>query len=349
MLIYFLTSLYLWLTTQREEPSLTILSAKGRHPVVSTNANGDVDVVYGLGNLIYYTQSHDNGQTYAPAEVVDTLPNLFLVAGRRPQVASNHRVALILALNQAGNIFAYVKDKKSGQWTKRIRVSDQPDVAKEGFVSLAPGPGNLFYAVWNDLRGNAQNKVVGARSLDGGKTWSANQVLYESPDGSICPCCSPAIAIAGKHVYITFRNALAGNRDIYLLTSSDGGQRFDQPQKLGLGSWKLDGCPMDGGGVSVAKPGHVVTAWRRENRIYKAEPGKPEQELAKGGKNITVASNTLGDYVIWQADGKIWGITPKQRMPVAIGTGAFPRVAALPQGAICVWESDSGVLATILH
>ncbi|GAA4455584.1 hypothetical protein GCM10023189_23550 [Nibrella saemangeumensis] len=348
LLANLLANLLYCLSLLADSPSATLLAPKGYHPVVCTNGQQDVEVVYGLNDLIYYTHSTDKGKTYAPAEVIDTLQDLFLVAQRRPQIASNSQTTLVLALNKAGNIFAYVKDKKTGRWTKRIKVSDQPDVAKEGFVSIAAGPGNMFYAVWNDLRGNAQNKVVGARSLDGGRTWSANQKLYQSPEGPICPCCSPSVAIEGSRVYITFRNALAGSRDIHLLTSSDGGQHFGQPQKLGTGTWKLEGCPMDGGGVAIAKPGQVVTAWRRENRIYVAEPGKPEQEVAQGGKNVALASNALGNYIIWQADGKVWAITPRHNTPVSLGMGAFPRVAALPQSAVCVWETENGLLATTL-
>ncbi|GAA4400697.1 hypothetical protein GCM10023187_14140 [Nibrella viscosa] len=343
-----LTSLIYWFILLSDTPPVTLLAAKGYHPVVCTNPQQAVEVVYGLGNQIYYTYSSDQGRTYTPAEVVDTLTDLFLVAQRRPQIASSQQTTLILALNKAGNIFAYVRDKQTGQWTKRISVSDQPDVAKEGFVSVAAGPGNMFYAVWNDLRGNAKNKVVGAWSVDGGKTWSANQVLYQSPDGPICPCCSPSVAIEGKHVYITFRNALAGSRDIHLLTSSDGGQHFGQPQKLGIGTWKLEGCPMDGGGVAVASPGQIITAWRRENRIYVAEPGKPEREVAQGGKNVALASNASGNYIVWQADGKVWAITPGHPVPVSLGSGAFPRVAALPHSAVCVWETENGLLATTL-
>lgn len=348
MLPYLLISLLSWVTLRFDSPSPTQLAAKGFHPVVCTNARQEVEVVYGLEDRIYYTASKNQGQTYTPAEMVDTLKDLFLVAQRRPQIASNGQVTLIIALNKAGNIFAYSRDKKTGKWTKRIRVSDQPDIAKEGFVSVAAGPDNMFYAVWNDLRGKAGNKVVGSRSLDGGKTWSANQILYQSPDGPICPCCSPSVAIEGKQVYITFRNSLGGYRDIHLLTSSDGGQHFGQPQKLGTGSWKLEGCPMDGGGIAIPEPGHIVTAWRREDRIYVAEPGQPEREVARGGKNVALAANAQGNFIVWQADGKIWAITPQHPTPVSLGPGAFARVAALSRQAVCVWETENGLLATTL-
>src|SRR5919199_1471209 len=65
-----------------------------------------------------------------------------------------------------------------------------------------------------------------------------------------------------------FRNWINGNRDLYLITSSNNGKTFGQAQKLGVGNWKLNGCPMDGGGLAVNKNGTAETVWRREGKIY---------------------------------------------------------------------------------
>ena len=54
-----------------------------------------------------------------------------------------------------------------------------------------------------------------------------------------------------NHVYVMFRNFLNGNRDLYLIQSDDTGATFGTAQKLGIGSWQLDGCPMDGGSISM--------------------------------------------------------------------------------------------------
>lgn len=48
---------------------------------------------------------------------------------------------------------------------------------------------------------------------------------------------------------------------------SDGGASFGKAQKLGEGSWKLNGCPMDGGGLAIDENGDVQTVWRRKNTI----------------------------------------------------------------------------------
>ncbi len=88
--------------------------------------------------------------------------------------------------------------------------------------------------------------------------------------------------VKGNNVHVMFRNQLYGNRDLHLIQSSNGGASFGKVQKLGVGSWKLNGCPMDGGGLTVNKNGTVETVWRREGKIFAATPGKPEKEIGEG-------------------------------------------------------------------
>ncbi|MEJ7682118.1 MAG: sialidase family protein [Segetibacter sp.] len=99
------------------------------------------------------------------------------------------------------------------------------------------------------LKSPKGQNVYGAKSVDGGKTWSKNILVYESPDSTVCECCKPSVTMKGNNVYVMFRNWLNGSRDLYVIKSSDGGKSFAQAQKLGKGSWKLNGCPMDGGGL----------------------------------------------------------------------------------------------------
>lgn len=73
----------------------------------------------------------------------------------------------------------------------------------------------------------------------------------------VCECCKPNIAVNGSKLAISFRNRLNGSRDIYHTSSTDKGKTFTVPQKLGQGTWKLQGCPMDGGGLAVNERGIV--------------------------------------------------------------------------------------------
>jgi Neuraminidase (sialidase) len=107
-------------------------------------------------------------------------------------------------------------------------------VAKENLMALSADGQNAF-AVWLDLR-DKHNKIFGAKSSDGGKTWGKNIMIYASPDTTVCECCKPSVVIKGNNVYGLFRNWLNGNRDLHIIQSTDGGLNFGQAQKLGTGS-----------------------------------------------------------------------------------------------------------------
>ena len=185
----------------------------GIHPAVMTDSGGVVHVVYGRGGLIFYTSSRD-GETYSESVRVDSVPGLHLGASRGPQIAATATSVVITAIDKPGNIWAYSLNRAMGKWLPRVRITDIDDSAKEGFVALTAGPNNTYNAAWLDLRGNKRNKIVGARSTNGGRTWSTNQVLYESPDGTVCECCQLSEVSQGQRVAVMFRNFLNGSRDM---------------------------------------------------------------------------------------------------------------------------------------
>lgn len=321
---------------------------EGIHPAVGTDPTGGVHVVFGRGQTILYTTSAD-GNTFTKPISVDSLPGLHLGASRGPQIAATTKSVVITAIDKAGNVWAYILDRSTGRWQNRVHVTDTSDVAKEGFVALAAGPDNSYNAVWLDLRGNRRNKLAGTRSTDGGRTWLKNQVLYQSPDGTICECCQLSVVSQRNNVAIMFRNFLNGSRDMYLLTSADGGQTFGKAEKMGEGTWKLNACPMDGGGLFMASDGTVSTVWRRADKLFTARPNRPETELATG-KNAKIVTTNKGDYVVFQQAGQLWTIRPGQAQPVSIGEGAYPKLTLLSNDRVlCLWEQDGSVRAGFIQ
>jgi hypothetical protein len=61
----------------------------------------------------------------------------------------------------------------------------------------------------------------------------------------------------------------------------DVGKSFKEAIKLGNGSWKLNGCPMDGGGLVIDKNGNPQTVWRREEKSMPLRPEKPKRKLVR--------------------------------------------------------------------
>ena len=144
-----------------------------------------------------------------------------------------------------------------------------------------------------------------------------------------------------------FRNWLDGARNMYVATSLDGGNTFQPPLKMGNGSWKINACPMDGGGISASRDG-LITVWRRERELYLSKPGEAEQPIASG-RNASVATSESSTFVVWQDQGEVWFRPPGGLEPKKLGTGRFPRLVALTDSqAFCVWEDGATIKGMVL-
>jgi len=250
-----------------------------------------------------------------------------------------------VACNSSGNIHSYTKDTQ-GNWIQSQRVNDVDSVDREAFVALA-ADGLHAVAVWLDLRGNRRNKIFGAVSNDGGKTWSANRMLYASPDSSVCECCKPSAIMRGNDVYVMFRNWLHGNRDLYFIHSVDGGHSFGEAQKLGNESWQLDGCPMDGGGIAISRDGILQTVWNRKGKIYGCEPGKDETQLGIG-RNCTMESANGKNIYSWVQNDTII-VMKAGGAGINVGEGQLPLLKELNDDhVICIWQNNKQIHRAVL-
>src|SRR5204863_1546009 len=127
---------------------------------------------------------------------------------------------------------------------------------------------------------------------DAGNTFGANVLVYQSPDGHVCECCHPSVAFdSAGGIHVMFRNWIDGNRDLWITSSRDG-QHFDRAQKLGRQSWKLNACPMDGGGLIFNTKSRAVNAvYRRASDILFTDLNS-EAQLAQGTQPTITAGPT---------------------------------------------------------
>jgi len=314
-------------------------------PNLTKDNLNQIHLVYGSGDSILYSLSDDHGNTFSKPSLISILTGLAASHMRGPQIAATSNGLVVTACTNSGNIFSYTSDGDGG-WTPGSRVNDVDTVAKENLMALG-ADGNNAFAVWLDLR-DGHNKLFGARSTDGGKTWSKNNIVYSSPDSTVCECCKPSVMVKGEDVYVMFRNWLNGNRDLYLINSSNAGVSFGQAQKLGNGSWPLNGCPMDGGGLALNKNGKPETVWNREGIIYACQPEKEEKKLGEG-KNCTMESVNGKNVYAWVEDGNVILMKP-QGMKKNLGKGQLPVLKAInKEHILCVWEKDKQIHKAVLE
>jgi hypothetical protein len=319
--------------------------AKGQMPHLVRDKSGQIHLIYGAGDSIMYSSSTDQGNTFSEPYLVSVLPGLAAAHTRGPQIAATGDGLVVTACEKSGNIFSYTRDE-TGKWAQGSRVNDVDTMAKENLMALA-ADGNNAFAVWLDLR-DRHNKIFGAKSTDGGKTWSQNIMVYASPDSTVCECCKPSVAVRKNKIYVMFRNWVDGNRDLYLVQSADGGSGFGAAQKLGKGSWPLKGCPMDGGSLAVDQQGNPETVWNRKGVIYVAVPGEEEQRLGEGRNGTLEPVNGKTVYA-WVADGNVI-IRKPEGMQLILGKGQLPVIKAVDNGHIlCVWENDKQIHKAVLR
>ncbi len=333
------------LTYAQKKENKNFVIAHGHMPNIAKDKDNYIHLVYGSGDSIMYVFSKD-GKTFTSPALIALLPNLFASAMRGPQIAVTDNGPVVTACTNKGNIFSYKKDI-SGKWTKAKKVNDADESAKEALMALSADDKNV-YAVWLGVKSPKGQNVYGAKSVDGGNTWKKNVIVYASPDSTVCECCKPSVVVKGNNVYVMFRNWLNGNRDLYIAASNNGGNSFKQAQKLGAGSWKLNGCPMDGGGLAVNKNGIPQTVWRREGKIYASAPATREKEIGEG-RGCTIETVNGKNVYAWTENGNVIVMKP-QGMKVNIGKGSLPLVKALNKDhVICVWENEKQIEAQVLE
>lgn len=324
-------------------PDIERVVAYGEQPEISMDTNDRVSMVFGRNDSIFYSTAASQGGFATPVYVAH-VRGMHLGMTRGPQLASSAHYSIITAMDTEGNIHWFLMDQKTNKWISKGLVNDIRGSAPEGLMGLGCDGRDHFYAVWLDLRVNRHNNICFASlSADQGR-WSPNKIIYQSPEGHVCECCKPNIAVRGSHVAVLFRNWLNGSRDLYLTESVNTGKTFARAEKLGEGTWKLNGCPMDGGGITITSDDHVVTTWQRKGAIYLCRPHEKEVAVDQG-KACSITS--LGSHLICSYQQgetlKVKDITSGKIE--TIGRGSFLKSVLLPDGSLLsTWQQDGRVL-----
>jgi hypothetical protein len=318
-------------------------------------STGDrVGVAFGSGNTIFYSWSDNHGERFSRPARIDTGGRLALGRHRGPRIAYQSGNVVISAIvgqkggGADGDLLAWRSADNGTTWEGPARVNDVSGSAREGLHAMTSGNGWVV-AVWLDLRQKG-TRLFGSMSSNGGGTWSENFLIYESPDGSISECCHPSVSVGpGGAIHVLWRNKLEGSRDLYVSTSTSQGKTWSQARKLGQGTWKLDACPMDGGGLAVASDNRLYGVWRREKTIFAGRPDGEEVELGTGKDPALASGLNESLYAVWADTGGIMTRSRKNdRIDTLSPTGAFPQVIFTGRRVLAVWEQDRGIATAVV-
>jgi photosystem II stability/assembly factor-like uncharacterized protein len=325
------------------------LFAGAKQPQVAVGPNGAVHVTFGVGNAVYCATSADGGRTFRSPAKVSEAGKLALGMRRGPRVTATKSAVTVAAVcgerggGKDGDVLAWRSTDGGQAWTAPVKVNRSPGSAREGLHDLAVAPDGRLFCVWIDLRIGV-SQLLGAASADGGATWGDDRLVYAAPAGGICPCCQPSVCFDAKsRIHVLWRNNIANDRDMYLISSADGGRTWDAARKLGQGTWHLRACPMDGGGLAADEFGAIHTIWRRDKAIFRCVDGGAESSLGIGEQGRAVRGPD-GVYLTWIAarQGTLFALPPGAERPRRLAAKAIdPAIAAGVDGrgpVVIVWE-----------
>ncbi|MDI1322712.1 MAG: hypothetical protein PSV36_08170 [Algoriphagus sp.] len=314
--------------------------SQGEQPQASLDTKGVIRVVFGQEDKVFCATSKDQGGTFSKPVLVAEVPGMHLGMSRGPQIASSDTHSVITAMDKTGNIHWFELSNESDSWKPQGIVNDQSESAPEGLMSIAADKKDNFYAVWLDTRIGKRNQIFFSSLSKGDSKWSKNQLAYQSPDEHVCECCKPSIAVNGTEVAIMFRNWLEGSRDLYVAKSSDSGKSFGNAQRLGMGTWKLEGCPMDGGGIVIDDAKGIHTTWRREGIVYYSKPGAVEIKIGEG-RNSSISGTSDTILISMQSGDAVKSVSLKGKIENTIGKGSYLKSIVLPDKKVFyIWEQD---------
>jgi hypothetical protein len=315
-------------------PSAEPLSAP---PRVTVTDDGRVLVVLPTAGAIDVVSAPADTLKFGDAVRAVTRDDLILGGRRGPRIAAAGKTVVLAAITRrtktgGGDLFAWRSADGGATWSDAVRVNDVATFAEEGLFDLAALADGRFAVIWLDNRDKGM-RVRADFSADGA-AWGADVLAYESPAGTVCECCAPAIAAAEGGAVVAFRNLVDGDRDVWTMRLAAGETKFGHATKSGKGSWTLAGCPMAGPAVTVSG-GEVVSAWRRDKDVFLAEGTAKEKDLGRGTEPQLVVAKD-GVHAIWVAGDALVHLLPKAKSPVEIAkTAAFP--CASDRGGAVAW------------
>jgi len=304
----------------------------GIQPQVAVDRLGTTHLIYFHGDPahgdIEYVRMAKNGEQFSKPIRINSTPGSSIAVGniRGAQLALGKNGRVHVAWNGSGKaipkgpgdqppmLYARLNDAGTGFEPERNVI--QSAYGLDGGGSVAADEVGNVYVAWHapkpDMKGEENRCVWVVHSSDEGKTFSPERQAYTESTGA-CGCCGmKAFADNQGAIYFLYRSAQERvHRDMYLLTSTDKGARF-QGEKLH--EWEGGTCPMSL--ESFCQFGDaVLAAWETGDQVYfarvdrrtgqRAEPIAPPGN-PKGRKHPVVAGNTRGETILAWTEGMGW-------------------------------------------
>ncbi len=260
-------------------------------------------------------------------------------------------------LFNSGPMVTAISHDGGKSWKPGANPADDGLTTGHSFSDICVDTSGAFHLAWLDSRDGRQGLRY-ARSVDGGVSWQKNQTLKTDT----CECCWNKLAAGPTGPLVLFRDKKP--RDMVILSSPNGGDKWNKQAVVGKFSWDFNGCPHVGGGLATEAKGkdtliHSVVwtgkaeksgtyhlASRNNGRSW----SKPQRLGSDSARRGDIAAGPKGVAMVWEesGDGETAIVIAKSSdsgktwsQPARIGeaslSAAYPRIIATADGFRVFW------------
>jgi len=247
--------------------------------------NGDLWRLWALNSHIYFQLSKDNGETFSTINKV-TIDKEKISARNenRPKIAFDKHQGVYLS-------WATPKEKK---YTADVRFSYSSDYGKTFVKPVTVNNDNLLTGhsfnemlvtdegeisiVWLDSRLAYQlrkegKKTNGSALYIGKANYRKNETMFSNKKlaNNTCVCCRIAMDFNNQGELAIFWRHIYGDniREFALLTLSQNEDVVQTPHQISYDRWKINGCPHQGGAVSINDNNRYHMVWFNQGDVGK--------------------------------------------------------------------------------
>lgn len=247
--------------------------------------NGDLWRVWALNSSIYFQTSMDNGETFsAISRVTIDEEKISARNENRPKIAFDKHQGVYLSWatpkekkHTADIRFSYSSDYGK-TFTKPVTVNDDNLLTGHSFNEMLVTEEGEVSIVWLDSRLSHQLRLQGKKTNGsalflGKANYRKNETRFvnEQLANNTCVCCRIAMDYNNHGELAVFWRHIYGDniREFALLTLAQGEHAQQVPYQISYDRWKINGCPHQGGAISINENNRYHMVWFNQGEVGK--------------------------------------------------------------------------------
>jgi len=247
--------------------------------------NGDLWRLWALDLSIYFQLSTDGGATFSAITRVAIDKEKVSARGEnRPKIAFDKYQGVYLSWatpkekkHTADIRFSYSSDYGK-TFTKPVTVNDDNLLTGHSFNEMLVTADGEVSIVWLDSRLSHQLRLQGKKTNGsalflGKANYRENETSFvnEQLANNTCVCCRIAMDYNDNGELAIFWRHIYGDniREFALLTLAQGKSGQQEPYQISYDRWKINGCPHQGGAISINDKNRYHLVWFNQGEVGK--------------------------------------------------------------------------------